>query len=42
MKNGAKRLDLLHILIIHGSGHIVKNSKKQGSQLFWEADSIRV
>ena len=41
MKNDAKRLDLLHILIIPGSGRIVKDSKKRGLQLSWEADLIR-
>jgi len=41
MKNDAKRLDLLHILIIPGSGHIVKDLKKRGLQLSWEADLIR-
>lgn len=34
--------DLLHILIIPGSGRIVKDSKKRGLQLSWEADLIRV
>ena len=35
------RLYLLHILIIPCSWRIVKDSKKRGLQLSWEADLIR-
>ena len=35
-------MDLRHILIIHGSGHIRRNSRRQGLQLFLEADLTRV
>ncbi len=41
MKNDAKKLDLLHISIIPGSGRIVKDSKKRRLLLCLEADSIR-
>ena len=37
-----KELDLQHILIIHGSGHIRRNLRRQGLQLFLEADLTRV
>ena len=38
----ARSLDLRHILIIHGSGHIRRNLRRQGLQLFLEADLTRV
>ena len=41
MKNAARKQDFPHILIIPGSGRIVKDSKKRGLQLSWEADLIR-
>ncbi len=42
MKSVAKRLDLQHILIIPGSGLIVKGLKMRALQHFLEADLIRV
>ena len=41
-KSAARSLDLRHILIIHGSGHIRRNLRRQGLQLFLEADLTRV
>ena len=42
MKNAAKKKDLPHILIIPGSGHIVKNLRRQESLHFLEVGLIRV
>lgn len=41
-KSAARSLDLRHISIIHGSGHIRRNLRRQGLQLFLEADLTRV
>ena len=41
-KSAARSLDLRHILIIHGSGHIRRNLRRQVLQLFLEADLTRV
>lgn len=37
-----KELGLRHISIIHGSGHIRRNLRRQGLRLFLEADLTRV
>ena len=41
-KSAARRLDLRHISIIHGSGHIRRTIRRQDLQLFLEADLTRV
>ena len=41
MKRDARSLDLLHILTIHGSGHIRRSSRRQELQLSWEVDLIQ-
>ena len=41
MKNAEKKRDLQHILTIPGSGHTVKNSKRQELRHCLEAGLIR-